>query len=57
MTEAIHAHIDAFALNIANDESTTESSWEMLSLRPKTLGSNCSFHLTTRGMVLGTKQK
>ncbi|OJK04633.1 carbohydrate-binding module family 24 protein [Aspergillus aculeatus ATCC 16872] len=26
MTEAIHAHIDAFALNIANGESTTETS-------------------------------
>ncbi|KAJ6029918.1 carbohydrate-binding module family 24 protein [Penicillium canescens] len=49
MTEAIHAHIDAFALNIANDESTTEASLGNAFLAAKNTGFQLFFSFDYTG--------
>ncbi|KAJ6124088.1 carbohydrate-binding module family 24 protein [Penicillium samsonianum] len=49
MTEAIHAHIDAFALNIANGESTTESSLGNAFLAAQNIGFRLFFSFDYAG--------
>lgn len=57
MTEAINAHIDAFALNIANDESTTDTSLGNAFLAAENVGFSLFFSFDYAGNGAWDKAK